>query len=100
MEMGPGRVERVGPRLTKLCGQYYIGLVFFANREGASATYDEAKEVRRCLFLPRKGRVSRNSLEELRRYGCVGLLSLTWWQWFLRLMIDAAYWNWYLLLNV
>ncbi|KAM1598955.1 hypothetical protein ACFX1S_023466 [Malus domestica] len=44
-EMGPGRVECVGPRLTKLRGQYYIRLVFFANREGASGTYDEAKEV-------------------------------------------------------
>ncbi|KAM1273127.1 hypothetical protein EV2_023962 [Malus domestica] len=54
-EMGPGRVECVGPRLTKLRGQYYIRLVFFANREGASGTYDEAKEVQNVPIFAMKG---------------------------------------------
>ncbi|KAM0957857.1 hypothetical protein ACFX13_023606 [Malus domestica] len=53
--MGSTRVERVGPRLTKLCGQYYMRLVFFANREGASGTYDEAKEVQKIPIFATKG---------------------------------------------
>ncbi|KAM1712437.1 hypothetical protein ACFX12_023318 [Malus domestica] len=55
MEMGPGRVEGVGPRLTKLRGQYYMRLVFFANREGESGTYDEAKEVQKVPSFATKG---------------------------------------------
>ena len=53
--MGPGRVECVGPRLTKYRGQYYMRMVFFANREGASGTYDETKEVQKMPIFATKG---------------------------------------------